>query len=72
MEILAKLLQELESHIASVKSASRDVIIIDVTFFLPLLVDPPSSKDSGILKLTKNSKTSNNIAGCLLASRHVI
>ena len=38
----AKLLQELDSSVASVKSASIHVKIIDAMFFLHLLVDPPS------------------------------
>ena len=37
-----KLLQKLESRVASVKPASLDVMIIDAMFFLDLLVDPPS------------------------------
>ena len=39
----AKLLQELELGIASIKPASIDVMIIDKIFLLHLLVDPPST-----------------------------
>ena len=39
----AKLLQGLESHVASANSASIDVMIIDAMFFLHLLVNPPST-----------------------------
>ena len=39
----AKLLQELESRVVSLKPASIDVMIIDAIFFLHLLVDPPST-----------------------------
>ena len=38
----AKLLQELESRIASTKSASIDAMTKDAMFFMHLLVDPPS------------------------------
>lgn len=38
----AKLLQELESRIASAKSASIDAMTKDAMFFMHLLVDPPS------------------------------
>ena len=39
----AKLLQQLESRVVSLKPASIDVMIIDAMFFLHLLVDPPST-----------------------------
>ena len=38
-----RLLQELESRVASVKPASIDVMIKDAMFFLHLLVDTPST-----------------------------
>ena len=38
-----KLLEELESRVACVNSASIDVMVIDVMFFLHLLVDLPSA-----------------------------
>ena len=38
-----KLLQELESRVASLKPASIDVMVVDAMFFLHLLVEPPST-----------------------------
>ena len=41
--------------------------------FYPLRIMPEiSTEDSGILQLTKNAKTNNNIAGYHLVSRHEI